>query len=193
MNTALEGGGGQRHAPAALYPRERPGTHCTGGWVGARREFTFTLVQALRLCTGRTAHRESRGIALRFHDHGTRRGEGSASCPRPLFTPGKSPVPIVQEAGSGQVRKISIPGPSPPPQKKRITKLFRIPVIQEDFLTYVLMWWWLSKYSEWISLYLIANPAYIYILQHREFERLCTTEVTARSLVFVIHLKCRIL
>ena len=25
---------GQRHAPAALYPRERPGTHSTGGWVG---------------------------------------------------------------------------------------------------------------------------------------------------------------
>jgi hypothetical protein len=27
---------GQRHAPAAFYPRERPGTHCTGGWVGPR-------------------------------------------------------------------------------------------------------------------------------------------------------------
>ena len=27
---------GQRHAPAALYPRERPGTHCTEGWVGPR-------------------------------------------------------------------------------------------------------------------------------------------------------------
>jgi hypothetical protein len=28
---------GQRHAPAALYPRERtPGTHWTGGWVGSR-------------------------------------------------------------------------------------------------------------------------------------------------------------
>jgi hypothetical protein len=27
---------GQRHAPAALYPRKRPGTHCTGGWVGPR-------------------------------------------------------------------------------------------------------------------------------------------------------------
>ena len=27
---------GQRHAPAALYPRERPGTHRTGGWVGPR-------------------------------------------------------------------------------------------------------------------------------------------------------------
>jgi hypothetical protein len=33
-----------------------------------------TLVQALRLCTGRTAHRGSRGVALPFHDHGTRRG-----------------------------------------------------------------------------------------------------------------------
>ena len=32
------------------------------------------LVQALRLCTGRTAHRGSRGIALPFHDHDTRRG-----------------------------------------------------------------------------------------------------------------------
>ena len=27
---------GQRHAPAALYLRERPCTHCTGGWVGPR-------------------------------------------------------------------------------------------------------------------------------------------------------------
>ena len=27
---------GQRHAPAAPCPRERPGTHCTGGWVGLR-------------------------------------------------------------------------------------------------------------------------------------------------------------
>jgi len=26
----------QRHALAALYPRERPGTHCTVGWVGPR-------------------------------------------------------------------------------------------------------------------------------------------------------------
>ena len=34
-------------------------------WVGCVK---CTLVQALRLCTGRTAHRESRGIALLFHD-----------------------------------------------------------------------------------------------------------------------------
>jgi len=25
---------GQRHAPAALYSRERPGTHGTGSWAG---------------------------------------------------------------------------------------------------------------------------------------------------------------
>jgi hypothetical protein len=57
-----------------------------------------TLVQALRPCTGRTAHR-GRGIALLFHDHGTRRGWGVSVTPRPLFTPGKNLVPIVQEAG----------------------------------------------------------------------------------------------
>ena len=33
-----------------------------------------TLVQALRLCTGRTANRGNRGIPLLFLDHGTRRG-----------------------------------------------------------------------------------------------------------------------
>ena len=33
----------------------------------------FYPCQALRLCTGRTAHRGSRGIALLFHDHDTRR------------------------------------------------------------------------------------------------------------------------
>jgi hypothetical protein len=32
-----------------------------------------TFVQALRLCTGHTAHRGSRDIALLFLDHGTRR------------------------------------------------------------------------------------------------------------------------
>jgi hypothetical protein len=37
MTAALEGEvSGQQHAPAAVYPRERSGTHCTGGWVGPR-------------------------------------------------------------------------------------------------------------------------------------------------------------
>jgi len=56
-------------------------------------------VKTLRLCTGRTVHRSSRGIALLFLDHDTRRGWGVSVTPRPLFTPGKDPVPIVQEAG----------------------------------------------------------------------------------------------
>ena len=58
-----------------------------------------TLVQALRLCTGRTAHRGSRGLALLFHDHGNRRGWGVRVTPGPLFTLGKDSIPIVQEAG----------------------------------------------------------------------------------------------
>jgi len=64
-----------------------------------------TLVQALRFCTGRTAHSGSRGISLLFLDHGTRRGWWVSVTPRPLFTPEKEPVPIVQEAGwaPGQV------------------------------------------------------------------------------------------
>ena len=62
-------------------------------------KLTCTLVQALRLCTGCTANRGSRGIALSFHDHGTRRGWGVSFTPRPLFTPGKDPLPVVQEAG----------------------------------------------------------------------------------------------
>ena len=56
-------------------------------------------VQALRLCTGCTAHRGSRGIALLFLYHGTRRGRGVSVTPRPLFVSGKDPVPIVQEDG----------------------------------------------------------------------------------------------
>ena len=58
-----------------------------------------TLVQALRLCRDRTAHKGSRVIALLFLDHGTRRGWGVSVTPWPLFTPGKDSVPFVQEAG----------------------------------------------------------------------------------------------
>jgi hypothetical protein len=43
--------------------------------------------------------RESRGVALLFHDYGTSRWWGVSVTSRPLFTPGKDPVPIVQDAG----------------------------------------------------------------------------------------------
>ena len=45
------------------------------------------------------AQRVGRGIALLFNDRGTRRGWVVSSTPRPQFSPGKDPVPIVQEAG----------------------------------------------------------------------------------------------
>jgi hypothetical protein len=74
-----------------------------GIWVPYRLRRSFaiykvkcTLVQALRICTGLTAHRGRRSIALLFHDHGIRRAWGVSVTPRPLFNPGKEPVPIVQ-------------------------------------------------------------------------------------------------
>ena len=45
------------------------------------------------------AQRLGRGIALLFHDRGSGRGWVVSSTPWPQFTPGKEPVPILQEAG----------------------------------------------------------------------------------------------
>jgi len=45
------------------------------------------------------AQRLDRVIALFFHDRSTRRGLVVSTMPRPHFTPGKDPVPIVQEVG----------------------------------------------------------------------------------------------
>jgi hypothetical protein len=79
-----------------------------------KEKVNCTLVQALRLCRGRTVHRGSRGIALLFHDYSTRRGWGVSVTPRQLFTPGKTRYPLWRRLGgpqgrSGQVRKISPP------------------------------------------------------------------------------------
>ena len=83
-----------------------------------------TVVQALRLCTGRMAQRGSRGIALLFLDHETRRGEGSASRPDRYLAPGKARYPLYRRLGGpqdrpGQVGKIPLApgfdlGPSSP-------------------------------------------------------------------------------
>jgi len=73
-----------------------------------------TLVQALRLCTGLTANSGSRGIALLFYYHGTRREWGVSVTPQPPLTPGKNRYPLYRRLGgsqgrSGHVRKISLP------------------------------------------------------------------------------------
>ena len=71
-------------------------------------------VQALRPCTGSTAQRGSRGIALPFLDHGTTRGEGSVSPPGRSLPSGKTQYPLYRRLGgpqgwSEQVQKISPP------------------------------------------------------------------------------------
>ena len=93
-----------------------------------------TLVQALRLCTVRTAHRGSRGIALPFHDHGTRRGEGSASRPSRSLPPEKIRYPLYRrlvgpQGRYGQVWKISaLPttGIRSPDRPARSQSLYRL-------------------------------------------------------------------
>jgi len=87
---------------------------CLVIYMGKKGKVQCTLVQALSLCTGRTAHRASRGIALLFLDHGTRRGGGSASHTGRSLPPGKNRYPLYRRMGrpqvrSGQVRKISPP------------------------------------------------------------------------------------
>jgi len=50
------------------------------------------------------AQRVGRGIALLFHDRGTRRRWMVSGMPRPHFTPGKDLAPILQDAGWAQGR-----------------------------------------------------------------------------------------
>jgi hypothetical protein len=88
-----------------------------------------TLVQALRLCTGRTAHRWSRGIALLLHDHGTRRGEGSASRSGRSLPPGKTRYPLCRrlvgpQGRSGQVQKSRLTGIRSPDRPARSQSLY---------------------------------------------------------------------
>jgi hypothetical protein len=39
---------GQQHAPAVLYPHERPGTHCAGGWVAPRAGLAYYNIESLK-------------------------------------------------------------------------------------------------------------------------------------------------
>ena len=50
------------------------------------------------------AQRVGRGIALLFHDRGTRRGWVVSSTPRPHFTPGKTGYPFYRRLGGPQGR-----------------------------------------------------------------------------------------
>jgi hypothetical protein len=100
---------------------------CCKGW-----KKMVTPVQALRLCTGRTSHSGSRGIALLFHDHGTKRGVRGQRHTLPLFTPGRDPLPIVQEAvwapgrgwtGAENLAPIRIRSPDRPARNQSLYRL----------------------------------------------------------------------
>jgi len=65
----------------------------------------FSFVSKVHPCTGTEAlyrpygPKGSRGIALLFHDHGTRRGWEVSVTPRPHFTPGKTRYPLYKRLG----------------------------------------------------------------------------------------------
>jgi len=70
---------------------------CKESFVG---QWVPDLKVKVKFCRYRpgVAQRMGRGIALLFHDRGTRRGWVVSSTPRPHFTPEKDPVPILQES-----------------------------------------------------------------------------------------------
>ena len=61
------------------------------------------------------AQRVGRGKALLFLDHGTGRGEGSASRPGRSLPPGKTRYPLYRRLGGPQGRSGQVPKISPPP------------------------------------------------------------------------------
>jgi len=83
-----------------IYPETRRQSHETCIFILPlwRLLISYKKVKWPRYRSG-VAQRVGRGIALLFHDCGTRRGWVVSSMPRPHFTPGKEPVPILQEAG----------------------------------------------------------------------------------------------
>ena len=105
------------------------------------------------------AQRVGRGIALLFHDRGTRRGWVVSVTPRPLFTPVKDRVPIVQEArwAPGPVRtgaksrphRDSIPDC---PARRSVAIPTELPVPHKDLSTFMIR-------SFWILLWIIKFKA----------------------------------
>ena len=101
---------------------------CTGTEVKVKG----TLVQVLRLCTGRTAHRGSRGIALPFHDHSTRKGvRAQRHAPAAFYPPGKTRYPVQEHGwdpgviwtGAENLASTGIRSPDRPPRSQSLYRL----------------------------------------------------------------------
>jgi len=62
LTSALEGGVWSASQPVCLYPPERPGTYCTGGWEeveSTRREMVLACFKTPCVCLGGGNIRES--------------------------------------------------------------------------------------------------------------------------------------
>ena len=94
----------------SLYRLSCPGLHTALSKEKVKR----TLVRALRLCTGCTAHRGSRGIALLFHDQRQQKGvSGQRHAPAALYSQERPSTHCRRLGGpqgrSGHVQKILPP------------------------------------------------------------------------------------
>jgi len=110
-----------------------------------------TVVQALRLCTDRRAHRGSRGIALLFLDHSNRRGWGTASLPGRSLPPGKTRNPLYRrlvgtKGRCGQVWKI-LPPPGFDPRTKAVKFQENWPVFSATSKSIICLMW--QNVSTW--------------------------------------------
>ena len=135
---------------ACVYGNWREGK---GGSKG--KTVKYTLVHALGLCTGCTAHRGSWDTALLFLDHVTRRGEVSASLSARCLPPGKTRFPLYRRLGGPQGRSGQVPKISPPqgfnhqtvqPVASRYTDYATRPTMEvQAAQNYTVMGWWAAQ------------------------------------------------
>ena len=106
--------------------------------------------------------RVGRRIALLFHDRDTRSGWVVSSTPRSQFTPGKDPVPIIQEAGwalgpvwtgaKSRPHRDSIPDRAPRSQSL-YRRSYRAHSEYLILTAYPLQQWLLQKFASMLRLY----------------------------------------
>jgi len=117
--------------------------------------YTIAVCRLWSRCRPGMAQRLGRGIALLFHDRGTRRGWVVSSTPRPHFTSGKDPVPILQVAGWAPVPVWTGGKPRPHrdsipdrPGRSSVAIPTELPGPPIAVCTVKNSWWWTEELSE---------------------------------------------
>jgi hypothetical protein len=171
---------------------EREATHSVQV-VSKTKKVKCTFEQALRLCTGRTAHRGSRGIALLFHNHGTRRGWGVSVTPRPLFTPGKYPVPTVgPRAGLERCGKSRLTGIRSPDRAARNQSLYRLRYLAHHLNRggIEILQWVVTVLEQVSTVLQVTNYCWIYCGQMHETCGTWTWKITTRDWLETLQKTC---